>query len=43
MARGVLPGRRKTPAQEEEQALPVFVVAAAGSAGSELVMVQAEI
>lgn len=43
MALGVLSGRRTTPAQEEEQELPAFVVAVAGSAGSELGMVQAGI
>lgn len=43
MALGVSPGRRRTPAQEEEQGLPAFVAAVAGSAGSELGMVQAGI
>lgn len=43
MALGVLPGRRRTPAQEEEQELHAFAVAVAGSAGSELGMVQAGI
>lgn len=43
MALGVLLGRRRTPAQEEEQEPPAFVVAVAGSAGSELVMAQAGI
>lgn len=41
MALGVLPGRRTTPAQEEEQEPPAFVVAV--SAGSELEMAQAGI
>lgn len=43
MTLGVLYGRGRTPAQEEEQELPAFVVAVAGSAGSELGMVQAGI
>lgn len=42
MALGVLPGRRMTPAQEEEQEPPAFV-AASVSAGSELEMAQAGI
>lgn len=42
-ALGVLPGRRRTPAQEEVQGLPVFVVAVVGSVGSELGMVPAGI
>lgn len=42
MVRGVLPGRR-TPAQEEEQGMSVFVVAVAGSDGLELGMVEAAI
>lgn len=43
MALGVLPGRRMTPAQEEEQEPPAFVAAVAGSAGSELETAQAGI
>lgn len=42
MAVGVLPGRRTTPTQEEEQEPPAFV-AVAVSAGSELEMAQAGI
>lgn len=43
MALEVLPGRRTTPAQEEEQEPPAFVVAVVESAGSELEMAQAGI
>lgn len=43
MALGALPGRKRTPTQEEEPGLIASAVAVAGSAGSELGTVQAGI